>query len=117
MSDSIGWENVGVSELRLGYGIRHPDLDAVLQTLTRATSQLAKWGELRLRTSAYLTERRVPDPLVTSVRCLVEVDGHVVVTESPDDVNVWPGGGVRPEKRCGRPQYARFRRRQAASSS
>lgn len=54
------------------------------------------WGDLRLRISAYPSGRRVPDVLITSVRCLVEVDGEIVVTESPDDVNVWPGGRREP---------------------
>jgi 8-oxo-dGTP pyrophosphatase MutT (NUDIX family) len=93
---AIGWETVDVSKPRPGYGIRHPDLVAVLQTLTPITSQLANWGELRFRISAYLSEHRVPDPLVTSVRCLVEVDRRIVVTESADDVNVWPGGRREP---------------------
>jgi 8-oxo-dGTP pyrophosphatase MutT (NUDIX family) len=67
-------------------------LTAALDGLTPAASQLATWGDLRLRISAYLTERRLPDLLITSVRCLVGVDEQIVVTESPDDVNIWPGG-------------------------
>lgn len=81
---------------RPGYGLRHSELDAILESLTPATSQLADWGALRLRISAYLSERRLPDMLVTSVRCLVGIDGQIVVTESPDDVNVWPGGRREP---------------------
>jgi len=81
---------------RLGYGSRHPELVAILQSLTPAASELTNWGTLRLRISAYLSKRRLPDPIITSVRCLVEVDGQIVVTESPDDVNVWPGGRREP---------------------
>jgi 8-oxo-dGTP pyrophosphatase MutT (NUDIX family) len=81
-----------MSEPRPGYGIRLPELIDVLHGLTPVTSQLVSWGELRLRVSAYLSERRMPEPLITSVRCLVQIDGLIVVTESPDDINIWPGG-------------------------
>lgn len=81
---------------RPGYGLRHADLTAVLDGLTPAATQRADWGALRLRITAYLSEQRLPEMLVTSVRCLVEVDGRIVLTESPDDVNVWPGGRREP---------------------
>lgn len=71
---------------------RHPGLVAALESLTPVAVEVTEWKPLRLRVSAYLGERRIPDELITSVRCLVEVDGQIVVTESPDDVNVWPGG-------------------------
>ncbi len=58
--------------------------------------QITEWKPLRMRVSAYLGEHRIPDELVTSVRCLVEVGGQIVVTQSPDDVNVWPGGRREP---------------------
>lgn len=75
---------------------RHTGLLAVLGSLTPAAVEITEWGTLRLRVSAYLGEHRIPDELITSVRCLVEVDGRIVVTESPDDVNVWPGGRREP---------------------
>jgi 8-oxo-dGTP pyrophosphatase MutT (NUDIX family) len=81
-----------MSEARPGFGARHAELTAALEGLMPAASQLANWGELRLRITAYLSDRRLPEMLVTSVRCLVGVDGQILLTESPDDVNIWPGG-------------------------
>lgn len=78
--------------MRPGFGARHPEFGSLLAELTPAASTETIWGSLRLRVSAYLSDRRVPDELVSSVRCIVECDGRLVVTESPDDVNVWPGG-------------------------
>lgn len=85
-----------MSEPRPGYGVRHAELSAALHGLTPAATQFANWGDLRLRISAYLTTLRLPEMLVTSVRCLVRVGDRIVVTESPDDVNVWPGGRREP---------------------
>lgn len=91
-----GWKNVGMDRLRPGYGLRHPALVVALVGLRPAASQLANWRGLRLRISAYLPLRPVPEMLVTSVRCIVCVGDRIVVTESPDDVNIWPGGRREP---------------------
>lgn len=83
---------------RPGFGSRHPELVTLLESLTPDATQHDSWanGALPLRISAYLSQRRIPDEVVTSVRCLVEVGDQIVLTESPDDVNVWPGGRREP---------------------
>ncbi len=68
------------------------DLVTRLRGLQPAAGELADWSGLPLRISAYPVPVRVPERLITSVRCLVGFDDRLMVTESPDDVNIWPGG-------------------------
>ena len=82
---------------RPGYGIRHPDLIAVLARLTPAAGQRIMWpGEIPLQVSAYPTPTALPDELITSVRCIVRIDNRVVVCQAPDEQHVWPGGRREP---------------------
>lgn len=79
-----------------GYGLRHPAIATLVGEATPAATTHAAWGALKLRISAHLSDRRLPEQLITSVRCLVAVDNAIVVTQSPDDVNIWPGGRREP---------------------
>lgn len=79
-----------------GYGLRHAALETLLHKEIPAARARAAWGDLQLRISAHLSDRRLPDHLITSIRCLVQFDNSIVVTRSPDDVNIWPGGRREP---------------------
>ena len=82
---------------RPGYGIRHPDLVAVLARLTPAARQRIVWpGGIPLRIAAYLTPTELPDDLISSIRCVVRVDRRVVVCQAPDEQHIWPGGRREP---------------------
>jgi len=85
-----------VTEPRIGFGLRHPDLVHLLEELAPAATELAVWGPLRLRFEAYLSTLPLPADLITSVRCVVRLGDRVVVTRSADDVNIWPGGRREP---------------------
>ena len=85
-----------MTEPRLGFGVRHPDLVQLLEGLAPAAHELAEWGPLRLRFDAYLSMHSLPDELITSARCVVRFGDQVVVTRSADDVNIWPGGRREP---------------------
>lgn len=78
---------------RPGWGIRHPDLAATLDELAPTASSLHYWanGTLPLQISAYLATPALPDELITSVRCIVEVGDQFVVCED-DGIHIWPGG-------------------------
>lgn len=64
-----------------------------------AYDEVWRWpgGTMPLRVSAYLgTDLVVPDELVTSVRCVVEVAGQIVVCRTPSDLHALPGGRREP---------------------
>jgi 8-oxo-dGTP pyrophosphatase MutT (NUDIX family) len=83
--------------MRHGYGIRHPDLLALLAGRTPAAREHIVWpGDLVLRAAAYPTPMAVPDQLVTSIRCIVRVDGRIVLCHAPDQQHIWPGGRREP---------------------
>ncbi|MGW0228519.1 NUDIX domain-containing protein [Actinopolymorpha singaporensis] len=96
-----------MSELgrRPGFGIRHPDLLALLERHSPAVTVDDLWanGTLPLRVSAYLGVAPVPE-LVSSVRCVVRVAGRFVVCRVPGELHVLPGG--RPEPGETPPQTA-----------
>ena len=81
-----------------GFGVRHPALALLLGELQPAASHEVAWagGTLPLRVSAYMKTAPVPDEIVTSVRCIVLVDGLVVYCENPDGSHPWPGGRRLP---------------------
>lgn len=81
--------------MRPGWGVRHPDLDVVLATHEPVASLEVAWrdGTLPLRSSAFTSLARLPDEILTSVRCLVQVDSQVVVcTTAVGERHPWPGG-------------------------
>lgn len=66
--------------MRPGYGSRHPGLLAILDEATPTAVDQMTWSpHTRLRVTAFVDDRELPDDLVVSVRCLVEVYGRVVV--------------------------------------
>lgn len=82
---------------RPGWGSPHPDLEAALAPLTPAVVRDLSWfgGALPMRAHAYLTVPRLPDELITSVRCIVEVGDRVVVCED-ETMHIVPGGRREP---------------------
>jgi ADP-ribose pyrophosphatase YjhB (NUDIX family) len=81
--------------MRAGFGRRHPGLATVLDHRTPVDSYDVVWGNgsLPLRISTYLgADIELPDVLVTSVRCVVEARGQIVVCRSPDELHALPGG-------------------------
>jgi 8-oxo-dGTP pyrophosphatase MutT (NUDIX family) len=87
----------GGGRQRPGYGIRHPDLAVLLASVRPAATERVVWpGNVVIDVAAYPEPAPVPPDLVTSVRCIVRVDGRVVVCQSPDTRHVWPGGRRQP---------------------
>jgi 8-oxo-dGTP pyrophosphatase MutT (NUDIX family) len=82
---------------RPGYGSRHPDLVARLAGLVPAAeSDLAWSGGVRVHAAAYPGAAARPPELVSSVRCIVQVDGRIVLCHTPDGDHIWPGGRCEP---------------------
>jgi len=82
---------------RPGYGVRHPDLVALLSRMTPVARDRVVWpGRFIVDIAAYPTPTALPDDLVTSVRCIVWVDGRVVLCHAPDEDHIWPGGRREP---------------------
>jgi hypothetical protein len=84
--------------MRPGWGIRHPGLLAVLASSTPVTvTEPPPGGAVPVRISAYLGTADLPDALVTSVRCLVQVADLIVVCTNRDGIShPWPGGRRQP---------------------
>jgi hypothetical protein len=88
--------------------VRHPGLLAVLaaSTPTAVIEQSPEQGAMPVpagrkyclrRISAYLGAQDIPDELITSVRCLVQAGGRVVVCTNRDGIShPWPGGRREP---------------------
>jgi 8-oxo-dGTP pyrophosphatase MutT (NUDIX family) len=81
---------------RPGYGSRHPALVDLLATLTPVATDRVQWPGHLVDVAAYLTPSPPLPDLVVSVRCIVGVDGRVVVCETPNDTHVMPGGRREP---------------------
>jgi hypothetical protein len=84
--------------MRPGWGLRHPAIAELLRSsgpLAEVTTRRAA-GTLPLRIEAYTPLVDLPDELVPSVRCLVTIDGELVVCSNPDGIHAWPGGRREP---------------------
>jgi ADP-ribose pyrophosphatase YjhB (NUDIX family) len=71
----------------------------LLETVTPVAVEESAWakGTLPLRICAFTTPAELPDELVLSVRCLVIVEGQLVVCENADGYfHAWPGGRREP---------------------
>lgn len=70
---------------------------------TPAASVDARWGvdgELPLRINAHVGPIEISEEHVSSIRCLVEVDGRVVVCSNVHGKrHPWPGGRLEPGER------------------
>jgi 8-oxo-dGTP pyrophosphatase MutT (NUDIX family) len=77
--------------MRLGYGIRHPSVTALMERHEPAATADSNFG-MRVRVRAHLGSADLPDELVLSVRCLVQIDERVLVCETPSGWHPWPGG-------------------------
>ena len=53
-------------------------------------------GTMPLRVSAFTGPAELPDELISSVRCLVTVDDHIVLCTSAGGRHPWPGGRREP---------------------
>jgi ADP-ribose pyrophosphatase YjhB (NUDIX family) len=85
--------------MKPGWGRRHPALAEVLRTASPAATHVSAWadGTLPLRASAYTSLVELPEELVVSVRCLVQVDDKLVVCTNADGIShPWPGGRREP---------------------
>jgi 8-oxo-dGTP pyrophosphatase MutT (NUDIX family) len=73
---------------------RDSRLLGLLASCPAAVVEQVTWarGTMPLRVSAHVTDRRPPDNLITSVRCIVFVGSKVVVCRDPDQLHVIPGG-------------------------
>jgi 8-oxo-dGTP pyrophosphatase MutT (NUDIX family) len=83
---------------RLGYGRRHPEVQRFLEvTEPLHVEDAARPGGVPMVARAFAPAPPLPDVVVSSVRCIVRVDGYVVVCHNADGVrHVWPGGGREP---------------------
>lgn len=79
---------------RPGFGARHPGLARLLADQKPAATGETSWlgGAMPLRVSAYTTPADLPDELVTSVRCVVQVGELIVFCENADGTHPLPGG-------------------------
>ncbi|WP_018353027.1 NUDIX domain-containing protein [Longispora albida] len=75
---------------------RDPELAGILASSEPSVVTEDEWdwhgAPLPFRISGHLGAFRLPEHLVTSVRCLVSVAGRLVVCETPRDTHIWPGG-------------------------
>ena len=82
-----------------GFGSRHPAIGSLLETAPPAVAvEQTSWydGAMPLRVSAHLGQCELPELLVSSVRCMVQVDDNIVVCTTPDGADPWPGGRREP---------------------
>ena len=81
-----------------GFGARHPDLTALLAGREPAATGEVSWlgGAMPLRVSAHTTPADLPEELVTSVRCVVQVGELIVFCENVDGTHPLPGGRRGP---------------------
>jgi 8-oxo-dGTP pyrophosphatase MutT (NUDIX family) len=77
-----------------GFGTRHSAVAALLAESSPAEVAQVTWldGTMPLRVSAYVGRRSLPDEFVTSIRCIVRVGDEVVICDTPDGADPWPGG-------------------------
>lgn len=80
--------------MRPGYGVRHSAVSALLAESSPVVVAHTNWGDgaMPLRVSAHVEQRPLPDQFVTSIRCIVRVDDAVVICDTPDGADPWPGG-------------------------
>lgn len=81
---------------RPGWGVRHPDVAALLARSSPAVSADAEWQTGPLRASAHVGEVDLPRECLTSVRVIVVVGDSVVVATNPGGTHPWPGGRLEP---------------------
>lgn len=89
--------------MRPGWGFRDPALTALLEASVPAAVEEAAWanGKVPLRIAAYTAPADVPDDLIVSVRCVVQVRDRIVVCRNRDGwSHPWPGGRREPGETC-----------------
>ncbi|RAS59966.1 NUDIX domain-containing protein [Lentzea atacamensis] len=85
---------VTMTRNRPGFGARHLGLTELLACHEPAATGEVSWqgGAIPLRVSAYTAPAELPEELVTSVRCVVQVGELIVFCENVDGVHPLPGG-------------------------
>lgn len=82
---------------RPGFGSPHPDLAALLLGREPVGVERTTWSVGELELAVYPGEARLPEVLVSSVRCIVTVGEQVLVCHSElGETFVWPGGRREP---------------------
>jgi ADP-ribose pyrophosphatase YjhB (NUDIX family) len=85
---------------RPGWGSRHPDIADLLRTGQAVATEETAWGvgrQRQIRRAAYVGEFALPEELITSVRCIVQVGDELVVCTNVDGAShPWPGGRREP---------------------
>lgn len=73
---------------------------ALLEASRPSASGEVTWGggTLPLKLTAYTQAAELPDELVTSIRCIVEVGGRIVLCENESGFHIWPGGRREPDE-------------------
>lgn len=75
----------------------HRALEIVLAPLQPVTVERAEWTVGPLEFALYLGPSELPDELVTSVRCIVQVGEQLLSCEDAHpSVHIWPGGRREP---------------------
>lgn len=98
MPEPAEMENSTEKYPRPGWGVRHPDLTAVLGVEEPAAVMEQTWGiGQAVRLAAYTGIAELPTEIVTSIRCIVRVGDEIVVCKNRDGFShVWPGGRREP---------------------
>jgi ADP-ribose pyrophosphatase YjhB (NUDIX family) len=76
----------------------HTELEHFLATHECNSSESASWrgGQIELTINSYLTADPPPDLFVTSSRCVIVADNHVLVMTNPAGEHILPGGRRGP---------------------
>jgi ADP-ribose pyrophosphatase YjhB (NUDIX family) len=76
----------------------HTELEHFLATHERSSSESASWwgGQIALTIDSYITPDPPPDKLVTSARCVIIADSHILVMSNPAGEHILPGGRREP---------------------
>src|SRR5688572_2771264 len=80
-----------------GFGKRHPGVGAFLAASVPLCTSTGRWpnGDT-FRLGAYPVGAPVPEPVVSSIRCIVLVGALVVVCTNEHGRHPWPGGRRLP---------------------
>lgn len=79
--------------------VPHRDLRRLLAARRPVSIERTEWAVGPLEFAFYLGSVELPDDLVTSVRCIVQVDDQLLACEDAHpSVNIWPGGRREPNE-------------------
>lgn len=89
-----------IGAVQNGWGSRHPEMALVLARCSAVAAREESWwdGQLPLKVQAFVGACDVPEPLITSVRCVVTTTDGVVRCHNRDGTHLWPGGRREPSE-------------------